>query len=527
MPVNPALARRILVVALAFGVAYDLLFDRIAMGVNVPLIVLAALAAITLVRESGRRVDRLDAWIPPVTLLAAIGVARWTDPLLVQIDLGLAAVGTLAWALAVSVGSVTRRSVGVLAYLAATAGALVGLGSSAVLVAAARDRTAHRAAALLGRALPVIRGLLIAVPVVSLFVLLLGSADIAFRNLLEDVLDLPFDVDDVLRRGVVVVGATWVAAGVLLVATAGLPWGLADILADFPLTEARGPVVVAGDSGTAPARPATPALAQPERAAGPTRGVTETLTVLVAVEILFGAFVAVQVAYLFGGFATVAAFGITYSEYAREGFFQLVAVVVGAGILLTVAAVVASPSRWFAPAAAGLVALTAVILGSASLRLGLYQQAYGWTELRFYVAAAIVWLGLCLVIALAVSLTRRWRWLTHGLAFAAIAVAVVVTAIGPQSFITSENVARALNPSLVPAQGKDGLDVDYIATFGDGAVPILVDALPRFDDATRERVLAGLLRHRDWLDIDQASRPWPAWNLAREQARAALDRLPR
>ena len=78
-----------------------------------------------------------------------------------------------------------------------------------------------------------------------------------------------------------------------------------------------------------------------------------------------------------------------------------------------------------------LVALTGVVLVSAALRLRLYQEAYGWTELRFYVYAAIGWLGLGLA-ALAALLGRdRMRWLAHALGVAALVVVVALNAIGP------------------------------------------------------------------------------------------------
>ena len=50
--------------------------------------------------------------------------------------------------------------------------------------------------------------------------------------------------------------------------------------------------------------------------------------------------------------------------------------------------------------------LTFVILASAAFRLSLYQDAYGWTELRFYVDATIAWLGLGIVAAVDPACSR-------------------------------------------------------------------------------------------------------------------------
>jgi hypothetical protein len=252
--------------------------------------------------------------------------------------------------------------------------------------------------------------------------------------------------------------------------------------------------------------------------------------VLVAVDVLFAAFVVLQLAYLFGGQVLVAATGVTYSDYAREGYFQLVAVVAGAGILLAVAELaVRRPegrSRAFVAAALSLLGLTAVILASAAVRLGLYQQVYGWTELRFYVAASIAWLAIGGAVGTILLVRDRMAWLFHGLAFGAVAVTLLVAAIGPQAFVTQQNLSRVLDPGLVPAGGHNGFDAEYAATLGDDAVPLLVEALPRLDPASRETLSMALRERRIELAGDQASRAWPAWNLSRERARTALETLP-
>ena len=50
------------------------------------------------------------------------------------------------------------------------------------------------------------------------------------------------------------------------------------------------------------------------------------MTILVLVNAVFTGFVALQAAYLFGGLDTMQAIGLSYAEYARRGFFELVAV---------------------------------------------------------------------------------------------------------------------------------------------------------------------------------------------------------
>ena len=60
-------------------------------------------------------------------------------------------------------------------------------------------------------------------------------------------------------------------------------------------------------------------------------GAVEAATILLVVDALFAIFVTLQLAWLFGGRDTLAMTGLTYAEYARRGFFDLVIVAVLAG----------------------------------------------------------------------------------------------------------------------------------------------------------------------------------------------------
>jgi two-component system sensor histidine kinase BaeS len=182
--------------------------------------------------------------------------------------------------------------------------------------------------------------------------------------------------------------------------------------------------------------------------------------------------------------------------------------------------------RPFLVAAFALLVLTAVILASAALRLGLYQGAYGWTELRFFVAASIAWLGICVALALALLAANRMQWLPHGLAMGAAAITLAVSAMGPQAFVIHQNLARALDPSLVAPDGHAGLDVDYGMTLGDDAIPDLVLALEVVSEGDRRTLLDLLRMRRAEVDAESAIAPPLSWNLARTRAREALARLP-
>src|SRR5204862_151791 len=63
-------------------------------------------------------------------------------------------------------------------------------------------------------------------------------------------------------------------------------------------------------------------------------GGVEALVLLIAIDAVFALFVALQAAYLFGGLDTLSVTGMTYSDYARRGFFELVTVALLAGGLI-------------------------------------------------------------------------------------------------------------------------------------------------------------------------------------------------
>jgi len=496
-PVLPA--ARVLAVALGVGLAAELLLDGHALGINAPLATAILLVSALVVTGGLRRIDPFDAWIPVTALVVASFVAVRDDRPLVLLDvagaLGLAAASVPAFA----GQAVTRRSTSAIVSLAGRVLAAVALGAVPLLERVRRDSDPAQQLAGRGRrAAPVVRGLLLVVPLVLVFAGLFAAADPIFQRWIDTLFSFDIDLGELPGRIAFTAIAAWLAGGLLW-----FGW-----LAAPPL-ELR-------SLGAAVSSPPT------TLAAAFRLGVTEALTILVALDLLFGAFVALQVAYLFGGVDTIAAIGMTYADYARRGFFELVAVVVlVGGLLLGLEAVVAHRTRLYVAAAMTLVVLTTVVLASSWLRLGLYQDAYGWTELRFYVAAAIAFLAIDLAAAAFLIVRNRAQWLPHAIAASSLIVLVGVNVIGPQAFITGRNLERSIVPSVVPEYGDPGLDAGYLGTLDADAVPGLVTALPMLSVEQRAAVEPLLAdAHRRFVVEDDDG--WQGWNLARWRARAAL-----
>jgi hypothetical protein len=220
---------------------------------------------------------------------------------------------------------------------------------------------------------------------------------------------------------------------------------------------------------------------------------------------LFALFVTVQFATLFGSDEHVLrTTGLTYAEYARSGFWQLVAVTV-----LALCVIVAA-SRWapeHTPVArttkrvllATLAVLTLVIVASALSRMWLYQQAYGFTVLRLLVLTCELWLGAGFLIVLWSVLRLRPGGPTRGMVVAGAVALLALAVLDPERFVAERNVDR------YATTGE--FDVSYHSRLSADAVP----ALARLPEPLRSCALDLMVSRLDRAGQDD----WRSANLAR------------
>jgi len=437
--------------AVALGVLGDLLFHGRPVGVNAGVFAAAFVAALAVVLRVGRVPLHQGRRFMAAPLLLFAGLLAWHDSRL------LLAANLLAVAGAVALGALRRTGRGVAAadvsdYVAgsAAAGAATFAGAVKLVERDVPWSTLGRRAR--GRpAAAVARGLGLALPLVALFGGLFVAADSVFESLTVGALpDL---------------GHVW--PHVLLACAVG--WLCAGLLRDLVATRDEERVLA-------------PALA----AATPARlrlGATEVTVALACVDLVFLAFVAVQLRYLFGGRDLVESrVHLTYAEYARHGFFELVAVaLLVLPLLLGVHALVRRRTRAVQVLSAALLVLVLVVMASALQRMLLYQREYGLTELRIYATGIILWLG-CVFAWLAATVLRgRPRRFATGALAAGFAATLALNAVNPDALIARTNLAR---PQV---------DVAYLGHLSDDAVPVLLDRLPTLDPSLRRPLAAALL----------------------------------
>lgn len=251
-----------------------------------------------------------------------------------------------------------------------------------------------------------------------------------------------------------------------------------------------------------------------DRPAGEPRPVShrfEWLAPVVVVDLVFAAFLIAQAAVIFGGHDYLErTTGLTYADYVHQGFGQLT-VATALTLLVVWAAARKAPRAtyadraWLRGALGLLCAQTLVVVASALHRMHVYQEAYGFTELRLLVDVFEGWLGLLVLATMAGGLALRASWLPR---FALISGAVAflgIVALNPEAWVAERNLDRYAETGRI--------DTSYLNGLSDDAVPALVDAPAEIRDC--------LLGHRAEADDD-----WLEWNLGRARAATHLDDEP-
>jgi hypothetical protein len=229
------------------------------------------------------------------------------------------------------------------------------------------------------------------------------------------------------------------------------------------------------------------------------------LTLLV---MLFAMFVGVQLTVLFGGSRHVLdTDGLTYADYARGGFWQLL-VVTGLTLVVLAGAARKAPrdtptDRALIRAVLGsLAALTLVIVASALHRMDLYADTYGLTRLRVLVALCEVWLGAVFVMVLIAGIRLRAAWLARAVLGAGVLALLGLAAANPDGLIADRNIARF--------EQTGRLDSAYLSDLSADAVP----AIERLTEPERECV-----RYRIAEALSTDEDDWRGWSYGRAHAR--------
>ncbi len=131
---------------------------------------------------------------------------------------------------------------------------------------------------------------------------------------------------------------------------------------------------------------------------------------VLAIELLFLFFLFIQGKYLFGSHEAITNFDITYSDYVRKGFTELLTTTFLGGIiayLIILKAKTSKQHRFLRGLNVILVIELMALLGSALKRDLLYVEAYGLTRVRLIGGIFLVWLAATLIMLLVTNLSKK------------------------------------------------------------------------------------------------------------------------
>ncbi len=250
-------------------------------------------------------------------------------------------------------------------------------------------------------------------------------------------------------------------------------------------------------------------------------GVLETLIVLGSITALFLMFILIQFAHFFGGESHLLATGMTYAEYARSGFVELMIVAALAYLIISVAEkqIVREGESHvgsFRILCGVLVLEVVLILVSAFTRLSLYEDAYGFTTIRLYSHAVMIWLSVALVLLFVSIWTNGKREVFALRAFASLVIFLLaMNVLNPAAFIAKKNLAR------YAASGE--IDAAYLGSLSDDALPYTIQLL----DDPKEDVRHAFARsvywtHDRWMGERTGMDSWQSSHLSSERAKKLL-----
>ncbi|MDM8564988.1 DUF4173 domain-containing protein [Candidatus Halobeggiatoa sp. HSG11] len=325
----------------------------------------------------------------------------------------------------------------------------------------------------------ILRGLMVTTPMLLVFGLLLIASDARFEQAVFNSLNWELNEESVLRFGAIFIICCWFSIAIL-----------------------RGTIFVNSINKNV------------EKLYLPIwrLGCIETGITLGAVNLLFLSFIIIQFTYFFGGDALIQSLdGPTYSNYARRGFIQLVAVTLLVIILLLFTHWLYQPynkfeRRLYQLLSVIMIIMTMIIAASAAHRMYLYTSVYGFTELRFYTSIFMLWLIILFVwFSLTVLHGKRTQFIFGAIVSGMFFIALLHI-INPDAQITKFNFARL--------QAQQRFDAAYLSSLSTDAVPTILANLPYIEEKQRCQLWTSLNK----LPVLQTKKDWRAFNLSQHHA---------
>jgi hypothetical protein len=332
--------------------------------------------------------------------------------------------------------------------------------------------------------LRILLGTFIAIPILIVFILLLVSADLAFRNLLNNLFEISF-LADVIKIVIWFVIAFWFSIGTLY-------YNLVK-KQKYQIKEAN-------------------------KDKKSSRFFIESVTILVLTEVLFLAFNIIQIAYFFGGERMISSGDFTYSEYARKGFFELVAVSVLSLGLIALLFKIKKVSSNIQDMIIRIIGISGIMLLvpmtiSAFYRLYMYESEYGFTRLRVYSHLFIIFLIILFAWFIVKFSTKiKEKIFLYGIELITIISLFIVGVINVDAVITQINIDKYLNSESVKAE----IDLAYLHTLSHDSVPTFIEFFNNSKGEIKQEAAFYLKAKYDMIKFETRKRDYREYNIRQE-----------
>ena len=290
----------------------------------------------------------------------------------------------------------------------------------------------------------VLLGVLIAIPLLIVVFALLTSADMIFSSWTETAMDYIFFSSNPYLACLLTIVIYVVAYGIMAAASRMMA----------PKQAGAQTAIVQGAAGELQEKKGNNALT--------------AITVTLLLTLVYLLFCGIQLYFLFGGGKVSLPDGFTYAEYARQGFFQLLAVTILNVVILMFCRKAAGESIVLRVVLTVFSVCTYVMIASAAMRMLLYVDAYSLSFLRILVLWFLA-LNTLLVTGIILAIYRAsfplFRYFV-----AVSAVCYIVLAYANVDYIIASYNTKS-------QEKMEKIDIDYLTTLSSDAAPVLLPAL--------------------------------------------------
>lgn len=275
----------------------------------------------------------------------------------------------------------------------------------------------------------IILGILITIPVLIIVLFLLSSSDLVFNYYITDWIsnidfDLNFDFGHLLTIFLV------------FIATFGFMWSF-----NYPIQRV---IVYKKDKTTVSS--------------------SVIFVLLISLNIVYLLFAIIQSSFLYTSGGKSLPAGITYAQYARTGFFQLLLVtLINLSIVYLSTKYIGyknNKAKKISKILLSLIVLfTLNMLYASHFKLSLYENYYGFTYLRFYVHYTILTIFILLIIALAGIWSKKVSIAKLTL-ISLLSMYTIINFFNVDAFIAKRNIQRYRDTDKIDMAYNISLSVD-------------------------------------------------------------------